>query len=143
MTAAAPSTSMPRHLLLDTHVLVHWFAADDRLSDEQARLIAAASAEAPLIVADISLWEIATLDSLGRIELKRPLRDWLEAAVAPPLVRRVGISPAVAAEVARLPDNFPRDPADRIIAATARIHGAALLTQDQRIIDADIVTTIP
>jgi PIN domain nuclease of toxin-antitoxin system len=44
----------------------------------------------PLLVSEITLWEIATLHSLGRIELRLPLRDWLEKATAPPLVRRVG-----------------------------------------------------
>ena len=61
---------------------------------------------------------------------------------APPLVRRIGISPAIAAEVAGLPDWFHRDPADRIIVATARIMGASLLTNDIGIRDADLVQTI-
>ena len=82
------------------------------------------------------------LHSRGRIRLKIPLREWLEAAVAPPLVRRCGISPAVAAELAALPDSFHRDPADRILVATARVLGATLLTQDRRIVDAALVETI-
>ena len=49
-----------------------------------------------------------------------PLRAWLDKAVAPPLVRRHGISPAIAAELAMLPDSFHRDPADRILVATRR-----------------------
>ena len=82
------------------------------------------------------------LHSRGRIRLKIPLREWLEAAVAPPLVRRCGISPAVAAELAALPDSFHRDPADRILVATARVLGATLLTQDRRIVDAALVETV-
>jgi PIN domain nuclease of toxin-antitoxin system len=132
----------PRRLLLDTHVLLYWLGRDSRLSTEQAGLISEATAEEPLWVADISLWEIATLLSLGRLRLHSPLRDWLEAAVAPPLVRRIGISPAVAAEVAQLPDTFPRDPADRIIVAATRTLGARLLTQDHRIIDSGLVLTV-
>jgi PIN domain nuclease of toxin-antitoxin system len=62
--------------------------------------------------------------------------------VAPPLVRRLSISPAVAAEVVSLPESFPRDPADRIIAASARVAGARLATQDQRIIDSGVVPTL-
>ena len=134
--------SKPERLLLDTHVLLYWLGADDRLSDEQVRLINRASADRPLWVADISLWEIATLVHLRRLRLQTPLRDWLEAAVAPPLVRRVSISPAVAAEVAQLPDTFPRDPADRVIVAAARAIGAILLTQDERIIGSGLVPTI-
>jgi PIN domain nuclease of toxin-antitoxin system len=57
-------------------------------------------------------------------------------------VQRRGISPAVAAEVANLPHDFPRDPADRIIVATARIHDATLITGDKRIIAAKLVPTV-
>ena len=101
-----------------------------------------ADADSPLLVSDISLWEVATLHSLGRIRLSIPLREWLEKAVAPPLVRRLGISPAIAAEMAALPDWFHRDPADRILVATARTLGATLLTQDRRIVDSELAETI-
>lgn len=130
-----------RHLL-DTHVLVWWLQGSDRISAEQRKALDAASEDAPLLVSDISLWEIATLHSLGRIRFDLPLRDWLDAAVAPPLVRRVDISPPVAAEVATLPDSFHRDPADRILVATARVWNASLLTSDQKIVGAGLVPTV-
>jgi PIN domain nuclease of toxin-antitoxin system len=129
-------------LLLDTHVLLYWLARDPRLSEAQRAAIAAASPEEPLWVSDISLWEIATLVALGRVALQIPVRDFLDAAVAPPLVRRVGISPAVATEVAQLPATFYRDPADRVIIASAQAIGATLLTQDERLIAAGLVPTI-
>ena len=128
--------------LLDTHILIWWLNGSKRLSPAQQEVVAAASAESPLLVSDISLWEVATLHSLGRIQLTIPLRAWLDKAVAPPLVRRLGISPAIAAELATLPDSFQRDPADRILVATARVFGATLLTQDRRIVDAALVNTL-
>ena len=82
------------------------------------------------------------LVTFDRIRLDRPLRDWLEAATAPPLVETVGITPAVAAEVAALPSTFHGDPADRLIVATARVMGATLLTVDGRIVDAKLVPTL-
>lgn len=127
---------------LDTHILLYWLDRRSELTAKQRRAVEAATEASPLLVSDISLWEIATLVSLGRLGLRLPVRDWLEAAVAPPLVRRVSISPAVAAEVAALPDSFPRDPADRIIVASARLTGAKLLTQDTRIVDSGLVATI-
>jgi PIN domain nuclease of toxin-antitoxin system len=129
-------------VLLDTHVLLFWLGRAPRLTTAQARAVDGASDGAPLLVSDITLWEIATLVSLGRIRLGRPLRDWLEAAVAPPLVRRMSITPPVAAEVAALPCGFQRDPADRIIVATARTAGAAVATGDRRIIDSGLVATV-
>ena len=129
--------------LLDTHILIWWVNGSSRLSPAQQEVVASASAESPLLVSDISLWEVATLHSLGRIKLAIPLRAWLDKAVAPPLVRRYGISPAIAAELATFPDSFQRDPADRILVATARVLGATLLTKDRRIIDSALVGTLP
>ncbi len=119
--------------LLDTHVLLRWFGDGDRLSRKERRVLASAGPETPLLVSDASLWEIAVLVERGRVRLALPLREWLEQATAPPLVRRCSISPAVAAETVLLPESVGRDPADRIIVATARVHGAALLTRDERI----------
>ncbi len=129
-------------VLLDTHVLIQWVEGGSRLTPAQRRALDDASGEQPALVSDISLWEIANLAGLGRIGLDRPLRDWLEAAVAPPRVQRVAISPAVAAEVAALPSTFHRDPADRIIVASARTVGATLLTRDRLIIESGLVATL-
>ena len=128
--------------LLDTHVLIWWLQGGGPLSPAQRRVLNAADGDSPLRVSDISLWEVVTLHSLGRIRLTIPLREWLEKATAPPLVRRHGISPAIAAEVAALPDSFHRDLADRILVATARILGATLLTHDRHIVDSGLVTTL-
>lgn len=129
-------------VLLDTHILLYWFSGGPGLSASESRIIEDASAERPLLLAGISLWEVATLHSLGRITLSLPLQEWLQRAAAPPLVRVVGISPAIAAAVAALPQDFHRDPADRIIVATAQVRGASLLTRDSRIIQAGIVSTV-
>lgn len=128
--------------LLDTHILIWWLNDVSRLSPEQREVIESASADSPLLVSDISLWEVATLYDLGRIRLTVPLREWLAKAVAPPLVRRQGISPAIATELAALPDSFHRDPADGILVATARVFGATLLTHDRRIVEANLVETL-
>ena len=128
--------------LLDTHILLYWFGRNSRLSRAQKRVIQRAGPEQPLFVSDISVWEVANLHSLGRIQLDFPLRDWLEAATALPLVQRIGISPAIAAAVAVLPSTFHRDPADRIIVATAQVLGGTLLTHDSRIIDSGLVPTL-
>ena len=132
----------PLKALADTHVLVWWLSARDRLSPGQRRALSRINADNPLLVSDISLWEIATLYELGRIRLTIPLGEWLDRATAAPLVKRCGISPRVAATVATLPSAFHRDPADRIIVATALVHGASVLTSDERIIDSGVVATV-
>lgn len=129
-------------ILLDTHILLFWFGDTAQLSEKQQEILKTVNKDEPFLLSDMSLWEIATLYSLKRIALNLPLRDWFERAVALPVVRRVSITPAIAAEVAALPDSFHRDPGDRVIVATARVLGATLLTQDQRIIDARLVRTL-
>lgn len=129
--------------LLDTHVLIWWLEGHERLPNAHARIIDDAVADGgPLYLSAISLWEVATLVSLGRIQLIRPVREWLEMASSPPLVRLAPLTPTVAAEVAALPDSFHRDPGDRIIVATARVLGATVLTCDRRIIDSGLVATV-
>ena len=128
--------------LLDTHILVWWISQSQKLSNPQKKILDAVSPETPLGVSDITLWEITTLYSLGRISLQLPLRAWLERATAAPLVRRLAITPTIAAETAALPPSFHKDPADRIIVATSRIYRTKLLTKDKQIIAAGMVATI-
>jgi PIN domain nuclease of toxin-antitoxin system len=128
--------------LLDTHVLLFWLLAEKKLSPRQRRVLRSATPDNPLLVSDITLWEIATLYDLGRIELDLPLRDWLLQATAPPLVETVRVTVPVAAEVAALPPSFHRDPADRIIVATCRVLGATLLSRDRLIVNSRLVPTV-
>jgi PIN domain nuclease of toxin-antitoxin system len=130
------------NVLLDTHIWWWWVNGDKRLSRAQQRQLKKVSPSSPALLSDISLWELSMMVSLRRIRLAMPLREWLEQAAAEPLVQRCGISPAVAAEVADLPETLHRDPADRILIATARVFDATLLTQDERIIESKLVRTL-
>jgi PIN domain nuclease of toxin-antitoxin system len=128
--------------VLDTHILVWWTTDPSRLTPAILAALGAAGPGAPVLVPDICLWEIATLVSLGRLRPTLPLGTWLERATAPPLVEVVPIDPAIAAEVARLPHTFHRDPGDRLIVATARVRGMPLLTLDARIGSSGLVRVI-
>ncbi len=133
---------MTTRFLLDTHVLVAWAVGAPKLNRSQSRAVATAAVEAPLAVADISLWEVAALVERGRLRLYLPLREWLEKASSRPLVQRLGLSPAVAAELVTLGTTYDWDPADRIIVATARVHGLRLVTSDQRISESKLVDVV-
>ena len=74
-------------------------------------------------VSAISCWEVAKLVERGRLELPRPLEEWLDLALGYPGIRLADLSPEVAAASTRLPGKFHRDPADQIIVATARVNG--------------------
>jgi PIN domain nuclease of toxin-antitoxin system len=74
-----------------------------------------------------------------RLELDMDLERWLAVASAPATVELARLTPAVAAEVARLPEKFHRDPADRLIVATARVMKLRVLTRDKKISAARVV----
>jgi PIN domain nuclease of toxin-antitoxin system len=82
---------------------------------------------------DISLWEVALLVQLERLRLDERLDDWLRIAASPATVEILPITPAVVAELNRLPRSFHQEPADRLIVATARAAGLLLATHDARI----------
>jgi PIN domain nuclease of toxin-antitoxin system len=126
--------------LLDTHVWVWWLLGDPRLTDRDREALDALPRGRRPMLCDISLWEVALLVHLGRLELAMPLESWLAVAAAAATVRVLPITPAVVAEMNRLPVGFHQDPADRLIVATARVHDLPLATHDGRILDADLVT---
>jgi PIN domain nuclease of toxin-antitoxin system len=125
--------------LLDTHAWVWWISGDPRLAVREREVLDSLSPSERPVLADISLWEVATLVERGRLELDLDLERWLAIASAPATVELARVTPAVAAEVARLPERFHRDPADRLIVATARVRKLSVLTRDRKITGARIV----
>ena len=114
-------------ILLDTHVWVRWIAPATRpLPESTLRVIDSAD---ELAVAAVSCWEVINLHKRGRIALAVPAPRWLEMALAPSGVTCLPMTCAIAEAAGSLAD-VHRDPADRIILATAIITGARLLTLD-------------
>ena len=125
--------------LLDTHVWVWWMLGDTRLSAKEREVLDGLAPEHRPRLCDISIWEVALLVELGRLVLEAELENWLSVAAAPATVQVQPILPAYAAEMNRLPSSFHRDPADRLIVATARALKLPLATHDKKIIDSGLV----
>jgi PIN domain nuclease of toxin-antitoxin system len=130
-----PRTSDPHLLLLDTHVWLWLVAGGPDLSTETRDMINAAAAAGTLRIAAISRWEIALPASRGRIVLGKSIGFWLREALADPGPGLDPLTAEIAVESYALPDVFHRDPADRLIVATARVANATLMTRDRRILD--------
>lgn len=126
-------------ILLDTHAWI--FLADDekRLGAAARRAIVKADR---LALADVSLWELATLVEKRRITLDRELLAWMQAALADPRIELLPLTPAVVATAHQLRGALAGDPGDRIIVATALVEGARLATKDQAITDSRIVPVV-
>ena len=119
--------------LLDTHIWIWWMLGDPRLDARERDALDALEPDNRPLLCDISLWEFATLVDLGRVEIDGSLNDWLAIAASPATVQLQSITPAIVAEMNRLPGSFHRDPADRLIVATARSLKRPLATQDRKI----------
>lgn len=122
-------------VLLDTHVWL-WYVEGERarLSPRVDPAVEGAAERGDVLISVMSVWEIAQLDALRRIDLAVEVRTWVARALSLPGVRLKGLSPAVAIESTRLPGAPHRDPADRMLIATARLTGAALVTCDARVL---------
>ena len=130
---------LPR-LLLDTHIVVRWLTNPKRLSREQIRVLEGAVRRAePVALSAMSLLEIAVLGSAGKLGLKVPLEELFEDLQSP-VFQIIPLTYEVSAEVASL--RSLRDPADRAIVATARVHRLRLVTSDQRIIESKLVPVL-
>ena len=121
-------------ILLDTHVLIWW------LNGERGQ-VSAAAAEAidrqrqggEIAVSSISAWEIAMLASRGRLSLSMDVASWLSLVQEIEAVRFVPVDNDIGVKAVDLPGEFHRDPADRIIVATARNLGVAVVSADEKI----------
>jgi PIN domain nuclease of toxin-antitoxin system len=129
-------------ILLDTHVLV-WLAGDARrLSRAAASAIRRAAASGGIAIASITLWELAMLFARGRLRGPGTAETSIRSIVEATRVSVREITPDVAALATQFPADFPADPADRLIAATARADGLPLVTSDERIQASPLVKTI-
>lgn len=118
-------------LLLDTHAAV-WITEDQPLASGAVEAIDAAyRTGSTVFVSPITAWEIGRLVSRNRLSLVARPERWFQRLLAIPGVRLADLSPDILIASSFLPGTPPRDPADRIILATARDLGATLITRDR------------
>jgi PIN domain nuclease of toxin-antitoxin system len=119
-------------ILLDTHVVV-WLAFDQsQLSrNAKAAINDARQNGDGLAISDITLLELTTLSRKTRIRLDISLESFLREVEARFIV--LPISGRACVRALALPATYPKDPADRIIGATAIVEGMSLLTADREI----------
>src|SRR5271165_3658091 len=110
------------------------------LSKDPASAIRRARRSDGVAISAISIWELASLFSRGKIQgpgtIEASIREILEGVIV------LSITPEIAALATQFPDDYPRDPADRLIGATARAEGLTLVTRDDRIRRSPLLKTV-
>jgi len=119
-------------IVADTHAWLWWISGDAALSPAAKEVLDGALDDGRLGVSAISVWEAAMLAKKGRLELALGIDELVRRCEALPGFRFLPITPHIALKSVAL-EPLHADPADRLIAATALAHRAALVTKDARL----------
>jgi PIN domain nuclease of toxin-antitoxin system len=129
-------------ILLDTHVLLWLAVKPARLSKPATRAIKRAERAGGVAISSITLWEIAQLVDDRRVKVHGSTEAFLDSLCQSSELTVLVITAEIAALAFQFPPDFPRDPADRLIAATGRAHGIPLVTKDHPMQDCPLVDTV-
>jgi PIN domain nuclease of toxin-antitoxin system len=129
-------------ILLDTPVLAWLVAQPERLSRPAASAIRRARASDGLAIADITVWELTFLFARGVLRSHGTVENAVRNLVTRSGVNVKPITAEVAALATQFPDDYPKDPVDRLVGATARAEGIPLVTRDERIRGSPLLKTI-
>jgi PIN domain nuclease of toxin-antitoxin system len=121
-------------ILLDTHCLFWWVNDDQgKLSADASAAIAAERPGGEILISSITAWEVAMLVARGRLGLSMDTAAWLATVQEIEEVKFIPVDNEIAVQAVTLPAEFHKDPADRLIVATARKFGVPLVTADEKI----------
>jgi PIN domain nuclease of toxin-antitoxin system len=130
-------------ILLDTHAWIWWVSDPERLpAASRAAVDASVAAGEPVRLSAISAWEVAMLVERDRLVLTVDVEEWIGRSHAAPELEFLPVDPWIAVRSVRLPGFPHRDPADRIIVATALTLEATLVTADARLLAYEPVETL-
>jgi PIN domain nuclease of toxin-antitoxin system len=121
---------MARPVLLDTCAAIWLVNGDPMSADSRASITVAQTENLGVYVSPMTAWEVATLVAKNRLQLALSPEAWFDALLGLVGVRLAAMPPRVLIASTTLPGAPPRDPVDRIIAATGRTFGYSVVTRD-------------
>jgi PIN domain nuclease of toxin-antitoxin system len=122
--------TLVRPVLLDTCAAIWLMNGDPITAESRASITAAQAGNLGVYVSPMTAWEIATLVAKNRLHLTLSPDAWFDALLALAGVRLAAMPPRVLIASTMLPGGPPKDPVDRIIAATGRVFGYTIITRD-------------
>ena len=130
-------------IVLDTHTLIWWASGTtEQLTAKALKAIENELSGGQIAVSSISAWELSMLVARGRVALSMDVHDWLSCVGQIEAIRFIPVDNEIAVKSTELPGEFHKDPADRIIVATARKLAAPLIPADEKILEYPHVQTI-
>ncbi|MBP1315367.1 MULTISPECIES: type II toxin-antitoxin system VapC family toxin [unclassified Herbaspirillum] len=120
-------------IVLDTHALVWWVSGDATLSRKARKAIEKEMEDGEILISAISAWEIAMLVEREKLVLSMEVERWMNTVSEIDAVRIVPMDVEILVKSVNLPGEFHKDPADRMIVATARKFSVPLVTKDDKI----------
>ena len=120
-------------IVLDTHALVWWVNGDRLLSKKAKAAIERELEDGQIVISAISSWEIAMLVRQEKLVLSMDVESWLAEVASIEAVRFMPVDVEISIKSVELPGEFHKDPADRMIVATARKLAVSLVTKDEKI----------
>jgi len=121
-------------LLLDTHTAI-WLVEGQPFSTEAKEAFGKATANGEnSLVSPMSAWEIGMLCARGRVRMPLSPVAWFERLLRSPGIALADLPVRVLIASSFLPGSPPRDPADRILVATAREGDHVLVTRDKELL---------
>ena len=129
-------------ILLDTHIWLWLLHDSSQISKVAQEAIESEESQNGLLVSAISVWEVAVKSSVGKLVLPLPIDEWYQLAQTHSGIVIEPLSPIDAIASTQLPDDFHKDPADRILVAIARRYEISLVTCDAKILNYPHVKTI-
>ena len=121
-------------VLLDTHVWFKYQVSPKELRTSAVTQIEEAATRGAVYVSAISVWELALLEKAGKVEMIGGVQRWVDRALSKPGIHLLPLSPEIAIETVYLPPPMHKDPADRILVASARVERMRIATSDKAVL---------
>ena len=122
-------------ILLDTHVWLWWLLGEGTLDEEEREVLDEHASNGEIMISAATIWELELLEKEGKVDLKPDFETWITRATDSKICTVIPIDTDIILAQKKLSGNFPNDPADRLIVATALAKEIPLATKNEALLN--------